>query len=283
MLNRRAATLVELLVSLTIAAIVFGAATASVLRQQRTHARIAGVSATEVQLRTATALLASQLAYLDAAAGDLALGEARDTAIQLRATVAIAITCATATGRVTFLPDMPGVVALGGVASQPREGDSLWFLGDSSWQGARITDVALATVACPAPFSVTGSALHLSISAPDTIPAGTPIRVTRPIRYAFYRSGDGTWQLGLREWSEAAGAFSSPQPVAGPFLRNSDGRQSRFRYFGGAGEELADVGFERSVARIRLVAHARIVTREAAQDSVRSDSVDVALQHAIAR
>lgn len=283
MLNRRAATLVELLVSLILTAIVLGAATSSVLRQQRIHARISGVVASDVQLRTATSLMVGQLAFIDASAGDLSSGEARDTALQLRATIAIAVACDSAAGRVTFLPDPPNAVALSGVASQPRVGDSLWFAGDSGWRGGRITSASPTTAACPSPFVVTGPAIRLTISGlPDTIPAGAPLRVTRLTRYAFYRSGDGTWQLGFREWSDATGSFSAPQPVAGPFLRNNTGRRSRFRYFAGTGEELA-AGFEPFVSRVRVVTYALTAAREAGQDSVRSDSVDVALQRAIVR
>ena len=280
-LNRRAATLVELLVALAIGSVILGAATASMLRQQRTHARIAGVSASDVQLRTATSILAGPLAFIDAGAGDLTAGEAEDSAFQFRATVATAVSCDRAAGAVTFLPEAPDAVPLGGIVSQPRAGDSLWFMGDSTWRGVRITAVTVVTAACPAPFSAIGPSLRLGVAVPlDTIPAGVPLKVTRPTRYAFYRSSDGTWQLGFREWSEASGSFSSPQPVAGPFLRQADSRRSRFRYFGRGGEELEGSGFERSVARVRVVAHTLSLMRERGQDSVRSDSVDVALAHA---
>ena len=283
MLKRRGATLVELLVALTLAAIVLGAATASVLRQQRTHARISTVAGSEVQLRTATSILSGQVGWLDAAAGDLTPGEAEDSAMQFRAPIATAVTCDRSAGSVTFLPDAPGGVPLQGVISQPRTGDSLWFLSDSTWKSDRIASVTPVTVVCPEPFAATGTALRLGLSSvTDTIPAGTPLRVTRPTRYAFYRSSDGTWQLGFREWSEATGSFSSPQPVAGPFLRQSDGRRSRFRYFGASGAELEGAAFERSVARIRLVTHVLALARDAGQDSVRSDSLDVALSRATA-
>ena len=284
MLNRRAATLIELLVSLTLAAVVLGAATASVLHQQRTHARVASVAASDVQLRTSTNILAGQLGLIDASAGDLSVGEAFDTAVQLRATSAVAVACDSGGGRVTLLPDPPGAVPLGGMVAQPRVGDSLWFLGATTWKGARIASITLAGTVCPAPFAASAPSLHVTLSGlADTIPAGAPVRITRPMRYAFYRSGDGSWQLGFREWSETTGSFSAPQPVAGPFLRNSDGRRSRFRYFASTGEELGGAGFEPSVSRIRLVVHALAVAREGGQDSVRSDSVDVALQRGVVR
>ncbi len=285
MLSRRAATLVEMLVAMALATVVLSAATSSLFRQQRTHERTASVARSEVQLRTATSVLANQLSFLDAEAGDLAQGEVRDTAIQFRATVAIALACDRTVGTVTFLPDPSGAVPLGGVASEPRPGDSLWFLGDSSWKGARIDAVAAVAATCPTPLASTGTVIRLTLGGSvDTIPALAPLRVTRPSRYSFYRSGDGTWQLGFREWNEASGSFSAPQPVAGPFLRQADGRSSRFRYFDAEGSELAlNDGNAKRVARIRVISHAPASARERGQDSVRSDSLDVALQRARAR
>ena len=281
MLNRQGASLIELLVAVTLASIVLAVATSSVLRQQRTHDRIASIAASEVQLRTATTVLANQLSFVDAAAGDLTLGQARDTVLQFRATVGVGLACDRGTADLTLLPDTTGGVSLGGFASQPRAGDSLWFLADSTWTGTRVEAVVPASASCPAPFPVTGKTLRLTLGElNDTIQAGSPLRVTRSTRYAIYRSGDGTWQLGFREWSESTGSFSSPQPVAGPLLRQTDGRLSRFRFFGDTGDELAGSDFEARVTRIRIIIHALSRARERGQDSVRSDSVDVALQHA---
>lgn len=285
MLKRKASTLVEMLVALTLAAIILAAATSSVLRQQHTHERIAIVSGSDMQIRGGSAVLANQLSYIDAAAGDLSAGALRDTAIQFRATVAVALACQRSAGVVTLLPDQDGAVPFSGYASLPRAGDSLWFLGDSVWRGARVTAVAEVVASCPAPFAVVGPALELTLNgSSDTIPAASPMRVTRQSRYSFYRSGDGTWQLGFREWSNASNSFSGPQPVAGPFLRQSDGRKSRFRFFDTVGTELSpDDEIDRRVARVRLITYSRAFTRERGQDSVRSDSLDVALQSARAR
>ena len=143
MLSRRAATLVELLVSLILASVVLGAATASVLRQQRTHARVDDIVSADVQLRTATTVLANQLSFIDAPAGDIPVGEAQDTALQFRATIAAAIACAPGIGSVTFLPERAGTVPMSGLTSDPRLGDTLWFLGDSAWRGVRIEGAPL--------------------------------------------------------------------------------------------------------------------------------------------
>ena len=284
MLRRPAATLVELLVALTLAGIVLGSATTSVLMQQRAHARIVDVSSSDMQLRAATSLLAAQLALLDPAAGDLTSGEADDTALQFRAPIAASLACERSIGSVTFLPDPVGGVSYGGIASMPRPGDSLWWLGDSAWSGARIRNVGTIAAACVDPIASAGDALSLTLTGSgDTIPAGAALRITRQTRYGVYRAGAGSWQLGFREWNESAGTFSAPQPIAGPLLLRSANRRSGFRYFDDVGQEIVPAlgALDAArVTRIRISTQSLVAVRERGQDSVRSDSVDVALRRA---
>jgi prepilin-type N-terminal cleavage/methylation domain-containing protein len=278
MLNRRAFTLPELIVALVLAAIVLGTATTSMLRQQQVHARLMSVAQTDAQLRASTTVLANQLAWLNASAGDLTPGQAEDTALQFRAPIAASIACNDGVGSTTFLPDSDGL-SFGGLASQPGAGDSLWWRRDSSWTGERITDATTVKVVCASPVSSSGSAVHVTIAPRDTIPAGTPLRVTRQTRYGIYRSSDGTWQLGFREWSDATQRFAAPQPVAGPLLLSDGTRRSGFRYFDSAGVELTAATGPTDVtriSRIRITAYSLVPVHDKSQDSVRTDSVDVA-------
>lgn len=280
MLRRRAASLLELLVALVLTALVLGTATSSALRQQRVHARIRSVSGADAQLRAATLVLAGQLALLDPLAGDLAAGEAADSALQFRATIATSLACGTETGSATLLPD---TVAVSGMSSRPKAGDSLWWLIDSVWTVARIAGVSLVSASCLSPVSAAGSALAVQLSGTDTIPAGAPLRVTRQSRYGVYHASDGTWQLGFREWNDAAHQFSAPQPVAGPLVPLGAGVASGFRYFDAAGAELlaSNVSIDvLRVARIRLTAVSLATVRDRGQDSLRADSLDLALHHA---
>lgn len=283
MLSRRAVTLAELLVALALAALVLATATTSVLRQQRTHARINSVASTDAQLRAATLVLTGQLALLDARAGDLVQGEAADTALQFRAPVASSLACRQEVGAATLLPESGAAVALGGSASPARTGDTLWWLADSGWAAGLTASVARVGASCTAPVAVAGAALRVVLTRADTIPAGAPLRVTRQTRYGVYRASDGSLQLGFREWNDSTRRFAAPQPVAGPLVNRSGNRRSGFRYFDEAGGELLptngaiDVS---RVARIRVTMHSRVSVRERAQDSVRSDSVDVALRRA---
>src|SRR6476469_2267769 len=101
MLRRAGTSLIEVIVALAMSALVFAAATSSLLQQQRTSLRVRSTTAADEQLRSATNLVAHELAHLDPLAGDIASGEARDTSIQLRATIAAGTACMTDIGGAT--------------------------------------------------------------------------------------------------------------------------------------------------------------------------------------
>lgn len=280
--QRIGATLVELVVALSLSAVVLGAAASSVLRQQRTTRVVTGEAATTAQLRAATGALSAELSVLSRGAGDIVAGEARDTALQFRALVVAGIACDDAASSATFAPDDDGLPqALWGTV--PRAGDSLWwYAGDTvaGWHSARI----VVSDSVFAPCLLTGSpprpARHVAVAGiGDTIPFGAPLRVTRPGRYSFYKSGDGSWQLGLRDWI-AGDHFGAPQPVAGPFLARVGDRRSGFRYFGPSGDELSasTAGVDADqVARVRVTVLTADPSAGGMPDMVRADSVDVAL------
>lgn len=282
---RSGATLVELLVALTLGAVVLGTASSSVLRQQRTARLVGTAAANGAQLRAASGALVAELGPLAAGSGDVVAGQASDTAIELRRLVTSGAACDDAIGRAVFSDDEDGPSeALSGAV--PQAGDQLWWsAGDSvrGWRGARV----VASDSLSAPCLLTGSpsrpARRIVIGTSDSIPFGALLRVTRPARYDFYKSGDGSWQLGLRDWSEASARFASPQPVAGPFLMRAGGARGGFRYFDAEGAELplagGSVAADR-VARVRITVLSLDRTGGTGRDSVRRDSVDVSLQPA---
>ena len=282
MLRRAGTALLELLLALALAGAVLSIATSSLLRQQRVHARIRGQAGSDRQLHAATMVLAGQLADLDVAAGDIASGSASDTALQFRATVGTSFACETSTGSVALLPEQGAGGSYAGTLSLTRPGDTLWWLGDSTWTAARVRSIDAVNVTCTNPLAFSGASVRLILTgSSDSIPAGAPLRVTRQTRYGLYRSADGSWQLGLREWSEAAGAFASPQPVAGPLLLAAGDRRSGYRYFDVTGREItltAGVADATRIARIRITMRSVDLAHERGSDSVRTDSVDVGLR-----
>ena len=276
MLRRRGTSVVELLVALTIAGVVLAAATGSFLRQQRTATGLAATAQAQGQARAAAALLPAQLSLDALSVEDVVPGAGRDTALQFRAAIASGVSCDSARAP-AFAVDDTGLAA-GAVAAMPHAGDSLWWYraDGGSWTGRGITGVSADSGACAAE-SRTGLLMRLGVEDTVVIAPRTPLRVTRQERLAIYRAGDGSWQLGLREWSDATGAMGAPQPVAGPFqLAATDGARTGFRYFDSVGVELPETGGAR-VARVRLTL---LLAPSGAMPAGLRDSADVALQRA---
>jgi prepilin-type N-terminal cleavage/methylation domain-containing protein len=278
-LNRRGSSLVELVVALVLVGIVLGAASTSLLRQQRGVRWVGEVTGAEVQMRPVVRIIPSELAQLDAAAGDLVAGQASDSTLQLRAVVASSLACDSTNGTVTLVPGSSTGIPIGGVARAPIAGDSVWlFAGDTlGWRSGAIVAVSRTTTGCRNPTMPPAATYSLSLNAPLAFSGGTPVRVTRQERYVVYRSS-GYWYLGLRDWSQSLARFAAPQPVAGPFIRSlPDGGITGFRYFDSTGAAVIPNGTnENSIARLRVSSLSSIATGIAA-DTVRRDSADVAL------
>jgi len=271
-------SLVELLVALSLGGIVLSVATGSMLRQQRGVRWIEGLGSAELQVRPVMHLLADELSSLDAAAGDVAAGQASDTALQLRAMVAASLSCDSASS-LTLLPETSATPALAGSARAPAVGDSVWLYGGatSGWRARSVTGVLRVTTACAVPTSAPGPAFRLVLDGSANAAAGTPVRVTRWERWVVYRGGDGRWYAGIRDYSPATARFLAAQPIAGPFLRAvRNGARTGFRYFDASGSALDPDGTnERSIARVRLTALSVVPTT--GTDSVRLDSADAVL------
>jgi prepilin-type N-terminal cleavage/methylation domain-containing protein len=249
--EHRGVTLPELLVAMTLLGIITAAFMLTGLRQEENQRSLAMRSRARVQLREAVAALPIELRGVSPADADIPPGEARDSTLEFRSTVAVGVVCAAEADRIGLPRHSPGWTH-SSTLSRPEVGDSAWFLLDgggapASWVGRAIVSVGGATGACTAfeeedavgPRTI----LHL---APDSsareVRPGTPVRVTRRLRYSIYRSSaDGEWYLGAREWNSSQGRFDVVQPIAGPFTspRATSGLSSRFRYFDREEGELA--------------------------------------------
>src|SRR3954465_15712357 len=84
--GRRGVTLIELLVVIVVAGVALSLIAAISVRQQRTFADLREAAALSGQMRDAAAILPIDLRGVSAAMGDLS--DARDTAVELRATIA---------------------------------------------------------------------------------------------------------------------------------------------------------------------------------------------------
>jgi hypothetical protein len=279
-------TLIELVSALTLTGFVLTLAVGAMVRESRSHLALAARGAARAQLQQAGLALAADLRALSPHAGDLPAAEARDSSIELRAHVGTATVCDTARGalavREVASPDAPA----GLPGWSPSAGDSAWllFAADSAprWEGRAVAAARRSAAACA---GLPGVLLDVTAPPPlGTVP-GTPVRVTRHARWSLYRSADGQWYLGFREWSASLGRFDVVQPVAGPLAAYANtGGGLRFRYLDSSGAELPmGAADPRTVARIELVLRApRLAGRrpragELGLSSLDSETVAIAL------
>lgn len=275
-------TLAELVVAMTLAATILASASSVLLRQRRSAESHSARTRAELQVGAALGAASAMLTGLSSAAGDLATGQARDSALQIRAVVGTSVACDNGAGQVVIAApdDTAGLTAL---ATAVKAGDTLWWraMDRGSWLARRVTDAAVGAGPCGA--GSPGPLLRLTLAAVDTVPRGAPVRVTRQTRLSIYKAGDGSWQLGVSEWSDVLHAFAPPQPVAGPFARVAAvGARTGFRYFDATGAELAAVTqsvSSASVARVRVTV-VSLAEGAGGASMVERDSVDVALAHA---
>ena len=234
--RRAGTTLAELLVSLTICAVVASAFFRTVHQSLRFLNDHTVLVEQRAQLQAAAHLSSSLLADASPPDGDLLA--LTDSSVSFRATIGIALACTTAgaTAEITPLTLAAGV-ALSAFTDQPQAGDlvarfdegPLASAADDHWELHTITGVHARTGACTStPFadpvadaSKPGWAFDLS-PAPPTTSAAFPLRILRPQRLALYHSAP-EWMLGFTEWNSVVGGWNLIQPVAGALTGGATG------------------------------------------------------------
>ena len=243
--SRSGFTLAELLIALACAGLLCATIAAIALRQARLFAELADNAAVTGRLREVIATLPIDLRAVSPAAGDIR--EARDTSLEIRATIANAVTCDTVrdvTGRSVILgPALGGAETYASYLATIAAGDTAWVLDARDtverWIPRRITSVSSTTAArcgigAPRMNGVSFTATTFALDTLAPARPGSVIRVTRPVRYSLYRSSDGSWQLGAREWNPITLRLNTIQPVAGP-LSAPSAQGLVFSYFDSGG------------------------------------------------
>jgi hypothetical protein len=227
---------------------------------------------------SAAEVLPIDLRGLSPLGGDITSGEARDSSLQLRQTIANALVCSASASTWMVAP----YLGAGGrsVVSGVQDGDTAWLLSDDDagehWRSVRLRAAHRTSGACSIVTDAEGAkvfdvthlwALDLRDSAIAN--AGAMLRVTRPMRFSFYRASDGHWYLGLRTWNSLSLEFNGIQPVSGPFGPPSGGGGTRFIYFDTNGARVASgTADTRGIARIEAVLHAEPGDATSARDSL---------------
>ena len=286
-MRRPGFTLVELLIALGCASVLFAVTASIALRQQRLFVELADNAAVTARLREVTATLPIDLRAVSPTAGDIR--DARDTALEVRATIASAVVCDTAGRSIILGPSLPGAQTFANYLTTLAPSDTAWLLDPADtverWIPRKVTSVSFTptsrcgrgTLVAAGPFSATTLALDTLAPAHP----GTVLRVTRPIRYSLYRASDGSWQLGARDWNSSTLRLNGVQPVAGPLLSPSS-RGLGFSYLDSSGRALSSPGDSTAgLALIRIVARAQgaaPVRLLGAQSALgRTDSLDAAV------
>ncbi|HVX37935.1 MAG TPA: hypothetical protein VHB25_00080 [Gemmatimonadaceae bacterium] len=270
MLSRRGATLAELVIALVVAGVVLGIVASISVREQRVFGDLANDAGLAGQLREAAAILPTDLRVVSPSAGDMVAGEARDTALQVRGSIASAVVCDTAAGAFVLPPQTSDASSFASGVSAVLPGDTAWVLAvdGAEWVPYRVSSVAsTAPGQCGAGGPVLDAvararprATVVLAPAPPGETIGLPVRFTRPLRYSLYHASDGAWYLGERDWNPATQRFNTIQPVAGPLSSPARGG-IRFEYFDSLGRALSvPLADASALAMIRIVLHGE--TRE---------------------
>jgi hypothetical protein len=261
--SRRGFTLAEITLTLVLGALVLGLVATIGSHLQRQLALQADRLSANEQLSAASEVLPIDLRALSPHGGDIALSEARDSSIQLRATIANAFVCAGTSATLLLAP----LLGPGGrsVAMTVQPGDTAWLLVDNDtgevWRPVRLRGAHPVLGGCSPALDANGAKVfdvaHIwSADLSDSVDAtvGAILRVTRPMRFSFYRASDNRWYLGIRSWNSATLQFNTIQPVSGPFAPVSQGRGTRFQYFDDVGNRLSPTSLDiRQIARIEVI------------------------------
>ena len=253
---RRGFTLHEIIISLTVTSGVLAVAAHFSTHQLRFLRTVTERQVRQTQLGEAAAIVAAVLANAYPGAGDILVAE--DSVLELRLTTGVGVVCAATPARVVVSAGtQDGAAAL--YADPPQAGDSMDALfADSSgvtWLRFSIAATVSATESCGDVRSAS-AAVALTLVEPMTLPVGAPVRFTRPFRLSHYRSSDGDWYLGGRDWNGAEGRFNSVQPLAGPLLGRNAGTEDRglaLQYLDSLGSQLPSPTDPRQIASVRVV------------------------------
>ena len=262
--RRRGASIIELMIALTIFGLVMAGVTSAIAEQTRFQAGAARVVASQRSMRQISDLLPSELRALGTGAGDIYAMNA--SSIDLRVTTGSSVVCTVAPGglSVTIPPvQLATAVPLTSWRDVPTAGDSVFIFdegassarNDDLWRAYRLT-VAPAAGNCPTASGFTrtageaaaGMTLSLATAVPVTTIAGAPIRFFRPARYALATGTDARWYLGYTECKAGCGALDI---VAGP-VRSPSGAGIGFTYRDSLG---AITAVPAQVAFVELVLH----------------------------
>jgi prepilin-type N-terminal cleavage/methylation domain-containing protein len=267
--SRLGLTLPELLVAITLLAIVGTGLTRVMVKQQQAYKDSNASAGAKRELRLGASVLPSELRSVSSSGGDiLSMSESE---LAMRAYTGSSIICArNATDEIWLPPANLARHKLTSFITRPDIGDTVFLYNenllmgseDDLWEMRTIVDKNMDSGACAGP-PYTDAALdppgakprywyRLNAALPDSVKVGAVVRFTRPVRYKIYQESSGAWFLGIQEFS--SGAWAAPSPLAGPYRpflagdANPSGLQ--FRFYDSLGVRVTNMANKTRVARV---------------------------------
>ena len=233
--RRSGVTLIELVIVLTMLAIIGGLLTTVLIKQQRFNRALTETADSRSRMRDIATILPTDLRGASSIGRDLL--DVGLTSMQFRASIGSSVLCQLAGGAVIDLP--PAALASGQVLTAwinpPKPGDVAYIYDegagrgnvDDSWTEFVITDTTSAVdpTRCPSagvsPFTQVADdgqrRYRITLNAaldPMRIKIGAPIRFAREVRYSLFAASDQNWYVGY-ETCTPSGAVGVPGPCAG--------------------------------------------------------------------
>ena len=268
---RRGLSLIELLITMTVLAIVGASLTSILTRQQRFYRDAAERVEVRRELRSGAALVPADLRALSTIGGDLLA--ASSTSLEIRASIGSAVVCAKPNNATLHLVPLNTTThTLTSWYTAPQAGDAIFIFNDSSATGAEDDTWSPHTIAATpslpgdatrclgTPYVAAADAALPKVEITVTpnlstfVGAGSVIRFTRQMRYSFYQpAGAADWYVGYEAWNGAA--YDAIQPVIGP-LRATTGLAFSFADSAGSAVTPNTAAARARITRIGLRMHA---------------------------
>jgi hypothetical protein len=215
-MNRKGTSIVELIVALTLGAVVVMTFATTVVGQRRSERALANAAAHAGAADEAARVLSSLIAR--AATSDSFVFRS-DTALEWFTAVGVSMSCA-AGGDSIVLPDS---ASSSWWESWPDTGDAVDAQDAAgNWTRHEIIGIRSRTAG-----TTCGGPQHaVVVRAPHGLGVAPLVRVARRMRFMLYRGTDGAWWLGERTCTFAHPVLcGAAQPVAGPLAPPPTGLQ----------------------------------------------------------
>lgn len=283
-------TLAELMVTVVLLGIVCAALLTFLNRQQRFYRSANEIIDARTQLRQAAGILPLDVRGVSTVGRDLLVIE--PTRLRMLGNFGSAVVCARPAGALfahsVYLPPLNAAKNTYTTwFMPPQQGDSVFLFDENVGRGASddrwvrfAIDSVIPEPASVCPPTATPSFTLASedakpryrvrvrlpgrlrdnteiLAIPDSVKVGAAVRFERPVEYQLYQpAGSALWYLGFRESRQAG--WTPLQPLGGPYrpAGGAAGDGVSFRYYTGAGVQVASTGDPVTVSRVDMVVRA---------------------------